>query len=76
MKNGKNTLVVEYFNAVWIDLAWEEAEKIYTKVFQIKVEKNDVVFIENNHLKGGIKVYKNDLMVDMSYRKVEIQMGK
>lgn len=78
MKNllGQKTFVVEYFPALWVDSAWIQAENIFSKSFWVKAKKEDVSFIENADLKWWMKVYCEDNMVDLSYKKVEHLMQK
>jgi F0F1-type ATP synthase delta subunit len=56
---------------VSIDLAWASAEDIYKKVFDVTPKKDEVEFLEKESLKGGIKVYFDDKVVDLSFDKVE-----
>lgn len=76
IKAGTTYLEVEYFPVVGEDLAWEQAKLVYKTVFKVEVERKDIVFIENEKLKGWIKVYRDDMMVDMSYNQVEKQISK
>ena len=71
IKNKKNTLIVEYFTEVSLDLAWENASVIYKKAFSIEPKREEVQFVEKPTLKWGIKVYLNDELVDMSFDKIE-----
>jgi len=32
------------------DLAWEEANKVFTKVFSLNVKKEDVIFVEKESI--------------------------
>ena len=52
-----------------IDNVWEKAEKAFEKAFSVKPDKKDVVFIKNNTIFWGIKIFKNDDMVDLSLSK-------
>ncbi|MDD3793771.1 MAG: hypothetical protein PHI37_03080 [Candidatus Gracilibacteria bacterium] len=71
IKTGKKNLVVEYFPSMSQDLAWEEANKVFTKVFSLNVKKEDVIFVEKESILGGIRVYSDDSVVDLSYLKIE-----
>lgn len=78
MKNllGQKTLTVEYFPALWVDGAWSQAEGVFSKSFWVKAKKEDVIFVEISALKWGMKVYCDDNMVDLSFKKVEHLMQK
>jgi hypothetical protein len=71
MKNNTSYYKVEYFPEVGLDSAWEQAEKVFQNIFKISVSKDVVVFEENAKLLGGIQVYKDDMVADMSYGKIE-----
>ena len=64
-------LVVEYFTSVSEDLAWEQAKNVYKKAFEMDVQKEKVLFVQNEWLQWGIKVYLDDSMVDLSFSKIE-----
>jgi hypothetical protein len=78
MKNFTNTqsFTVEYFPALGEQSAWETAQDVFTKSFSLSPKRQEVKFIENASIKGGMKVYVNDNMVDLSYKKVENLMQK
>lgn len=65
----KDYFKVEYTSAMNIDNAWEKAKWAFEKAFSVKPEKKDVVFIENNTIFWGIKIFKNDDMIDLSLSK-------
>lgn len=78
MKNftGTQSFTVEYFPALWENSAWEKAQDVFSKSFSLSPKKDEVYFVENINIKGGMKVYVNDDMVDLSYKKVENLMQK
>lgn len=65
------TYVVEYFPSLTEELAWDESKKVFKKVFELDVKKEDVSFIEAEKIKGWMKVYVDDKVVDLSYQKIE-----
>ena len=67
-------LVVDYFPSVWENLAWEQASKVYKKIFDVTPKKEEITFRKKDSLRGGIKVYLDDHMVDLSYAKIEKQI--
>lgn len=73
--NNENLLLVEYFDSISEEFAFEKASEVYSKVFNITPKKEDVVFEKKASLSGGIKVYKDDSMVDVSFSKVEAYMN-
>ena len=70
------SFVVEYFPALGEDSAWAQAQNVFSKSFSVSPDKKDVVFTENSTLKGWMKVYVDDDMVDLSYKKIENLMQK
>jgi hypothetical protein len=73
---GKNSYVVEYYPSYWEDAAWSQAQLIFQKSFSLFPEKNDVVFLWKQEVKGGMKIYVNDSLVDMSFDAVEKKLQK
>jgi len=65
----KDFYKVEYTSAFNKEKAWEESKKAYLKAFWNSPLKDDIVFIENNSILWGIKIFKNDEMVDLSLSK-------
>lgn len=65
----KDLLIVEY--------CWEKESamkywtELFKKVFSINADLNDIKFIENKNLKGWIRIFKNDSMIDISFLKIE-----
>lgn len=74
IKNNTSYFKVEYFGSVGEEIAWTKAQDVFKKVFEVEPKKEEVVFEENNNLIGGMKVYKDDLVADMSYVKIERAM--
>jgi len=73
---GSQSLKVEYFPALWVDAAWLQAKSIFSKSFWVQAKKDEVEFIESSALKWGMKLYCDDNMVDLSFKKVEHLMQK
>jgi len=57
---------VEYTQAMWKDSAWKQAESAFKKSFWTAPSKKEVVFVENDKIEWGIKIFRNDDMVDLS----------
>lgn len=76
IKTWKSTYIVEYFTAISEELAWEKSQKVYKKVFNVDVDKSEVVFSKSDKLKWWIKVYLNDSVIDLSYDKIEKMITK
>ena len=69
--NWKENYKVEYFK--WIS-KWEalsEAIKIYKNIFNIDIDEKSITIKENNKLNWGIRIFKNDNMIDLSYKRIE-----
>jgi hypothetical protein len=58
------------------DEVYKSALSVYEKVFSCSPKKEEISFIEKNSLAGGMKVYKDDISVDMSFSKVEKLLKK
>jgi len=72
----KKSFTVEYFSELSEDSAWEQAEGVFKKSFGETVKKDEVSFEKNEDLKWGMKVYVDDNMVDLSFKKVENLLQK
>ena len=70
------SFVVEYFPVLGEDGAYEQAQTVYTKSFSESPKKSEIMFFPKEDIKGGIKVYCDDMMVDLSYKKVATLMQK
>ena len=69
--SGKPSFLVEHFSTVSEDLAFAKAQMVYKKTFNVEPKKSEIEFRQSDHIGGGIKVYMNDNMVDMSYSKIK-----
>lgn len=74
--SGEQTLRVEYFPALWESAAWTQAQWVFKKSFGVDADKSSVEFLSSDLLKWGMKVYCDDNMVDLSFKKVEDIMQK
>lgn len=68
--------MVEYFPALGENDAYSQSEKIFKKSFNLTPDKNEIVFLPSEDIKGGMKVYVDDSMVDMSFKNIENKMQK
>ncbi len=75
LHNTRN-FVVEYFPAFWEDAAWEQAQTVFKKSFSMTPKREEVIFLEKEGIKGWMKIYVDDNMVDVSFTKVERLMQK
>lgn len=71
VKTWKKIYEVEYFPAAWEDLAWEQAEKFFEKVFDYKPKREEVTFIPKESLAWWIKIYVDSKVLDLSYENIE-----
>ena len=62
----KNSYKLEYTSSMKEDTAWKQWEKAFKKSFGITPSREEVVFIQNDEIEGGIKIFQNDDMVDFS----------
>lgn len=76
LKQGKSSYMVEYFPIMGEDVAFEMAQKVFEQSFWEKIEREKISFVPRELLKGGMKVYKDDQMVDVSYAQVERKLKK
>jgi len=69
--NNTSKLEVEYFPSINEQIAYDNAIEVYEKIFNIKPKKEEINFISKKSIWGGIKIYKDDNMVDFSFSKVQ-----
>ncbi|MDR1945156.1 MAG: hypothetical protein LBQ59_03655 [Candidatus Peribacteria bacterium] len=50
LKTGKRTFEIEYFPKMSVDAVWEEAKRVFEKVFAFMPEKEDVIFIPKDKI--------------------------
>lgn len=62
----KNTYKVEYTSSIGLELAWKKAVIAFEKAFSKTPKKEKVTFVLNDSILWGIKIFKNDDMVDLS----------
>ncbi|NDK09271.1 hypothetical protein GW846_00640 [Candidatus Gracilibacteria bacterium] len=73
---GSKNFVVEYFPAFGEDAAWEQAQVVFKKSFNSSPKREEVQFEAKESMKGGMKVFVDDNMVDISFTKVERLLQK
>ncbi|QFR39619.1 hypothetical protein A9Q91_05355 [Candidatus Gracilibacteria bacterium 28_42_T64] len=73
---GEKLLVVEYFPKLNEKEVYTQAVKVYDKSFHISPKQEEILFLPNEKLSGGIKVYMDDSMIDISFSKIEKLMLK
>ncbi|MCD5385377.1 hypothetical protein LRZ95_01780 [Candidatus Gracilibacteria bacterium] len=67
--NNKNEFVVEYYGDIDESFVLAKAKEIYNKIFDINVKDDDIKLVKNNEIKGGMKIYLNDNLIDLSFLK-------
>lgn len=67
---------VEYHSSLWKQEALSQALALFAKVFSQTVHQKDIIFIEDNTLWGGMKLYFDDSLLDMSFQRVEKKFQK
>ncbi|MDP5038872.1 MAG: hypothetical protein NWP80_00310 [Candidatus Gracilibacteria bacterium] len=70
------SLVVEYSSSTNKDFALEQSISIYKNIFNIEVSNSDIKLIENKDLIGGIKVFCEDNMIDLTFLKYQKILSK
>lgn len=74
--NKAHDYTVEYFSSLGEDTAFERAGSVYKKSFQVSPKREEIRFVVDDSVKGWMKVYFDDSMVDMSFKKVENKLQK
>lgn len=69
LENNTSIYKVEYFEWASKDDALSEALITYDKVFWEKPSKDDIILESKKTLEWGIRVFKDDNLVDLSFKK-------
>jgi len=69
--NNKSIYKVEYFDAMSEEKALDEALKAFKKIFGKEPKKEYIVLKKKSSLEGWIRIFKDDNLVDLSFKKVE-----
>lgn len=67
--SNENAYKIEYMLPMTQSEAWEQWALAFKKAFWDSPKKENVVFSLNESLLGGIKIFQNDQMVDLSFSK-------
>lgn len=71
LQENKSLYAVEYFPSLSEDEIYESAKEVFSKVFSATPKKEEIVFKKKESLGGGMRIYRNDEVVDMSFRRIE-----
>ncbi len=74
--SGKHLYRVEYHTLLWKEEALRQALLLYKKVFSHEPWVDDIVLVENASLWGGLKMYFDDNLLDLSYKRIEKKFQK
>ena len=74
--SGEKPLVVQYYPAFSLTDVEREARAIYKEVFGISEIKQDIRFVANERLLGGMQVFYGDMMLDHSFLRVATTLSK
>jgi len=69
MLSWQKSYKVEYTSAISKDEAYKEAIPAFKKSFSVEPKKENIVFIKNNTIFWGIKIFEDDKMIDLSLAK-------
>ena len=64
-----NTYTVEYYWELDKEYVIKESQYIYKKMFDQDVRAEDINLVRKNKIKGWMKIYLNDSLVDLSFLK-------
>lgn len=67
---GMPLYVVEYLPNVEEDFVYGKSLPVFEKFFGVTPKKEEVVFVKKEWVLWGMKVYMDDNLVDMSFKKV------
>lgn len=76
LQTGAKKLTVEYFSSADKSYVENQALAMYKNIFGLEVKKEDIEFKTNDDILGGMRVFMDDKVLDLSYLKIENQFSK
>ncbi|MCH8518631.1 hypothetical protein LAT59_02635 [Candidatus Gracilibacteria bacterium] len=76
IQSGTHLCRVEYHTSLGSNEAFSQALKLYERIFGYTPSKEEIVLRENDSLGGGMKMYFDDSLLDMSFKRVEKKFQK
>ena len=73
---GTHDCRVEYHPSLWRDEAENQANTLFPRVFSHNPNDGEIVYSENPKLGWGMKLFYDDLLLDMSFACVEKKFKK
>ncbi|NUJ97317.1 hypothetical protein HGA92_00845 [Candidatus Gracilibacteria bacterium] len=73
---GKKDYIVEYYPSLSKQVVLDEALRIFESVFNENPQKEEIVLIAKENLGGGIKIYRDDELIDISFSNIEKKIRK
>lgn len=67
---GISTYVVEYFPSVDEDFVYEKSLPVFKKFFGVEPKRQEIVFVKKENILGWMKIFKDDNLVDLSFKRV------
>lgn len=74
--SGEKDFVVEYSKWLTESDVYDKALEVYKKIFSETPKKEEISFIFLQKLTWGMRVYKDDFMVDLSFNNIEKKLRK
>ena len=74
--NNTHLCRVEYHSSLWESEALNQAQSLYKRIFSYEPLNNEIVLVENNLLWWGMKIYFDDSLLDLSFKRVERKFQK
>lgn len=72
----KQKLVVEYFPSLEKNMVFWLTKDIYKDVFKIDIDETKLIWKENSNLKGWIRLFFGDDMLDVSFLSISNNIRK
>ncbi len=71
LHSKKDIYKIEYFDSISKNEALKQGLLAYEKIFDEKPNPNDIIMKQKSSLSWWIRIYKNDNMSDISFKKLE-----
>ncbi len=68
--NNISRYLVEYYPTVEEDFVYEKSLPVFKKFFGCEPKREEIVFVKNERILWWMNIYKDDSLVDLSFKRV------
>lgn len=76
IQNNEHSYMLQYHTELGEDDARKQWQMLFKKVFWVTPKDEQIICIENKDLQGGMRVFYDDNLIDISYKAIEKKLQK